>query len=97
MDFILVFLEPNQPPAADAHAEKGEDAAKYHSCNPCAETTIRQRDEEEAASSSHQSNCERHMTVPRLSAELATEYWEQSEYLDGEERERKYVCCGGQS
>lgn len=30
MDFVLIFLKSDEPPAAKTHSEEGDDAAKYH-------------------------------------------------------------------
>lgn len=45
MDLILVFLKPNQPPAADAHAEERENASQNRPGQECATTVSCEGDE----------------------------------------------------
>jgi hypothetical protein len=45
MDFVLVLLQADEPPAAYAHGQKSEDSTENDAGDPSNPSTSRQRDE----------------------------------------------------
>jgi hypothetical protein len=93
-NFIFILLETDEPPTADAHAQKSEDASYGRACQESAATSSRQGDKKASPCACYQRNGEGEVTPWRSSAELTTEYWKQSINFDREESQREDVRSG---
>jgi hypothetical protein len=97
MDFVLVLLQPNQPPATNAHGEYNNQASKHTSNNRRSPSPATDGDANTRSSGSHEHDCKYEVGAPGNVAEMAAEYWKQSENFDGEEGNGEDVSCGGQT
>lgn len=85
MNLIFILLQPDQPPAADAHNEECQDASKHHSRKEGALSASGQSHEDSTPRSCDQHNCKGEMTLPGASPKLAAKDGKEAENLDREE------------
>jgi len=85
MDLILVFLKPNEPPAANAHTEERENAPKDCPGQECTTTVSCKGDEQTTPRACYQRDGQGKMPPRRPRAELSTKNRKQAIYLDGEQ------------
>lgn len=64
MNLVLVLLQTNQPPAADAHHKKRQEASKHHSRDEGTFTASGQSHEDPAPGSCDQNDGESEMALP---------------------------------
>lgn len=76
MDLVFVFLETEQPPAADSHAEESGYSSEYDSSYPCSTASTCQSDEDAATCDYDQYDGQSKMSAPRYATQLAPEDWE---------------------
>lgn len=94
MNLILILLETDEPPTADSHAQKSEDASYDCTRQECAAASSCQGDEKAAPCACYQCNGQGEVPPRRSSAELTTEYWKQSINFNGKESQREDVRSG---
>lgn len=93
MNLVLVPLQPNQPPACRAHAQKRRYAAKYHTQNSVRQSTARNHHTQPARGEHDQENRQREMEWPGVVLEMSAEDWEEAEDFDTEECQAEDMCC----
>jgi len=91
VDLVLILLQPNQPPAADAHAHESEDAAQDDPGDPSSPSTTSQCREHSTPSGSNQENGQSKVAAPGSGTKLATEYGKEAKNFNREQSQREYM------
>lgn len=94
MDLVFIFLQPNQPPTADAHRQKHTATAKHTAYYRCEKTTTTHCHADARSSAKYEQDCEYNMGFPRNVFQMSSEDREEAEDLDAEEGEGEDVGCG---
>lgn len=91
VDLIFVFLQPNQPPAANTHNEESQEAPQHHTDDKSSLATTSQGHENSAPCGHDQDDGENEMAPPGASSEFAAKDGKEAKDFNGEEREREDV------
>ena len=92
MDLILILLQSNKPPAADAHYEESKEASKHHPRDEGTRSASSQSNKYSTPRSRYQHDREGEMALPRAGSEFATKDWEEAKNFDREECQREHMC-----
>jgi hypothetical protein len=84
MDLIFVLLQPDQPPATDAHHEEGQEASQHYSHNESAFSTTGQSHENSAPCGRDQDNCKSKVASPGASSKFAAKDGKEAKDFNGE-------------
>jgi hypothetical protein len=76
MNLVFVLLQPNQPPATNAHGEYDNQASKHTANNGRCPPPATDGDANAGSSCSHEHDCKDEVGAPRNVSEVTAEYWE---------------------
>lgn len=95
MNLVLIPLQPNEPPARDAHAQTDCRAAQDYANDAHDVSATADGHAQTARGQRNQEAGQEKVAVPAVMSQMTSEDREQAEDLDAEQRQTKYVRrCG---
>jgi hypothetical protein len=94
MDLVLIFLQTNQPPAADSHSKQNQHASQKGTNDSSCPLSSAHSDTNGAPSCYYEEDGKYCVRTPGDVSKVASEDWEQTEDFNGEEGEGEDVCGG---
>lgn len=84
MDFVLVLLQADQPPAAYTHHQERQEASEHHACDEYTFSTSGQSHENSTPRGCDEYNRQRVMALPGASPQFAAKDGKEPKDLNGE-------------
>lgn len=93
MDFILVFLQANEPPSASAHGKTCEEQT-HDDASYCSYPASSRKTQGHSSTLTHDKGaCESEMAMPRNVTKMATKDGEESKDLNRKQSQGEHVGC----